>query len=181
MPCGPAATRVRSLRWLRRCQGCRMEGINVPTCPAQLLPPLEDGSYSADRNPTGPWGLHHFIPTRSDLTNSTFQSVCIRGSCPKCWSFSKFSLCNQSSSLKLPVNPFSSLSPPQQSWFLWVSPEGVLSTVLLLGCTWMCRGSPKAALAESWSKTLTTSPSIPHSHLWAELHGWGKLPFPSSS
>lgn len=109
---------VRSLRWLRRCQGCRMEGINVPTCPAQLLPPLEDGSCSADRNPTGPWGLHHFIPTRSDLTNSTFQSVCIRGSCPKCWSFSKFSLCNQSSSLKLPVNPFSSLSPPQQSCFL---------------------------------------------------------------
>lgn len=120
VPCGPAVARVRSLRWLRRCQGCRMEGINVPTCPAQLLPPLEGGSCSADRNPTGPWGLHHFIPTRSDLTNSPFQSICIRGSCPKCWSFLKFSLCNQSSSLKQPVNSFSSLSPPQQSWFWWV-------------------------------------------------------------
>lgn len=93
VPCGAALAAVRSLRWLRSCQGCRMEGINAPTCPAQLLPPLEDGSALQPRqNPhcslgTPPCRSYQPSSTRSDLTSSTFQSICIRGPCPKCWVF----------------------------------------------------------------------------------------------
>lgn len=124
---------------------------------------------SPDRNPAGPRGLPHFIPTSPEAPALTspvplFRAFAFVAHVQNVFFFFfKFSLCNQSSSLKQPVNPFSSPSSQSRAGFggfLWISPEGEVCSVSC--CCWGAHGCVGAAQSLPWLSHGAKPSSHPH-------------------